>query len=47
MIFVKGDQSITLQHDCYLPLFVSSSYPSKELEVLVAGQSKILELWTW
>jgi hypothetical protein len=47
MIFVKEDQSITLQHAYHLPQFVSSSHPSKKLEALVVGLSKILELWTW
>jgi len=42
-IFVKVSQSTTLQHACHLAFSVPSCCPSKELEVWVPGQDKILE----
>jgi hypothetical protein len=35
-----------LQDPYHLPFIVFSSHLSEELEVLVAGQSKILEVWS-
>jgi len=42
-ILVKGSQSTTLEHGCHLRFLVPSSRPSKEFEVWVVGQGKILE----
>jgi len=45
-ILIKGSQSITLQHACHLPFLVLYCRPSKQLEVMVAGQAKILQSLT-
>jgi len=43
MMFGTGSQSKTLRHVCHLPFLVSSSSPSKELDMWVVGHPKILQ----